>query len=362
MKQWFILQLSELIKKSDKLKALNPYDASAIVLDVSEGDDEVKLTIKSDNLKFAQKLDIEKNLKAQFSEKYPDSSLLVSFKKTVVKEKSANPKAVEADGENSRLGVKKQTKAIPGVSKVIAVASGKGGVGKSTVSSNLAVSLSKKGYKVGLLDADIYGPSAPLMFNLKGPMAVASGNRIIPLENYGVKVASMGFLADDTTPVIWRGPVVSGVVNQLIYETVWGELDYLVVDLPPGTGDVQMTLMENLPIYTGIVVSTPQMVALLDAHKGLSMFEKLEVPVLGVVENMAFFSCPSCGHNEEIFGHEAMEEFKKSRRLELLSRIPLQSAIRKAADAGAPVALEDSKLAEPYHKLADAVIAYSPKY
>ena len=286
----------------------------------------------------------------------------MNYKKSSTKDRNSSPKAAEGKADNSRLGVKKQTKAIPGVSKVIAVASGKGGVGKSTVSSNLAVSLSKKGFKVGLLDADIYGPSAPLMFNLKGPMEVASGNRIIPLENYGVKVASIGFLADETTPVIWRGPVVSGVLNQLIYETVWGEIDYLVVDLPPGTGDIQMTLMENLPIFTGIVVSTPQMVALLDAHKGLSMFEKLDVPVLGVVENMAFFSCPSCGHNEEIFGQEAMEDFKKSRHLKLLTRIPLQSAIRKAADEGAPVALKNDDLAEPYHKLADAVVSYSPEY
>ena len=249
-------------------------------------------------------------------------------------------------------------KAIPGVGRVIAVSSGKGGVGKSTVSSNLAVALAKRGKSVGLLDADIYGPSAPLMLGLKGPMPVSGGNRIQPLENYGVKCVSFGFMTDEANPVIWRGPMVAKALKQLFYETNWGEVDFLIIDLPPGTGDVQMTMIEQLPIHGGVVVSTPQSVALLDAHKGLTMFEKMKVPVLGVVENMSHFTCPSCGHEEAIFG-DGVEDFSEQRQVPIIAKIPLLSKIRERADSGKPIALDEDGVAKHYQSLAEVVIERS---
>ena len=219
MKQWVEGQLVKFIEENEQFKGLDLIES---LLDVSTSENELSIKIKSDNLKFAQKLSLERYLEASLNESFPEMKLLVSFRKTSANtSKNSSPKPADKE-ETGKLGVKKQTQAIPGVSKIIAVSSGKGGVGKSTVSSNLAVSLANLGHKVGLLDADIYGPSAPLMFGLEGSMQVASGNRIVPRENYGVKIASIGFLAEDAAPVIWRGPVVSGVLKQLMYETVWG--------------------------------------------------------------------------------------------------------------------------------------------
>ncbi len=267
---------------------------------------------------------------------------------------SASPQ-VQANPQGP-FGIKWKQKAIPGVSKVVAVSSGKGGVGKSTVSVNLAVGLANQGYRVGLLDADLYGPSAPLLMGIDGVMPVTPEQRMKPLEKYGVKVVSFGFMSDPYHPVIWRGPMIAKALEQLFYQTEWGELDYLVIDLPPGTGDVQLTMIENLPLYQGIVVSTPQAVALLDAHKGLSMFEKLNVPVLGLVENMSHFQCGSCGHFEDIFGQAQIEAFAEERRVNIIARIPLSRRIREASDQGVPVILHDPAHAQYYLEIVEKLL------
>ncbi|HYX39857.1 MAG TPA: Mrp/NBP35 family ATP-binding protein [Oligoflexus sp.] len=254
------------------------------------------------------------------------------------------------------FGVKMQLKPIPGVKKVIAVSSGKGGVGKSTVSVNLAAGLAAQGQAVGLLDADLYGPSAPLMMGIHGPISISADQKMIPHEKHGVKVMSFGFMSDPYHPVIWRGPMIAKALEQLFYQTVWGELDYLIIDLPPGTGDVQLTLIENVPLHGGIVVSTPQAVALLDAHKGLSMFEKLKVPVLGLVENMSHFRCSSCGHLDDIFGQAQIEAFAEERKIPIIGRIPLHRRIREASDGGIPVINLDPEFALYYMPIIEAVL------
>jgi ATP-binding protein involved in chromosome partitioning len=238
-------------------------------------------------------------------------------------------------------GLNIDKRAIPGVQNVIVVASGKGGVGKSTVSTNLAVALGKLGKRVGLLDADIYGPSAPMMLGLTGTLHLSDDNKLIPKEAHGIKTMSFGFLSDHYHPVIWRGPMISKALQQLFYDVAWGELDYLVVDLPPGTGDIQLTLIERLPIHGALIVTTPQDIALLDAHKALSMFTKLEVNVLGVVENMSQFACPHCGGDVDIFGHEGVNRFSEERKLPVLCRIPLNKTIRMNCDAGTPAAMRE---------------------
>ena len=253
------------------------------------------------------------------------------------------------------FGVKRDLRAIPGVKHVVLVASGKGGVGKSTVSANLAVALAKD-FRVGLLDADIYGPSSQMLLGLSGSLPVTGDNKLLPLEGHGVKVVSFGFLTDAAQPVIWRGPMASKALEQFFYDVDWGELDYLVVDMPPGTGDVQLTFMEKLPVAGAIIVTTPQDVALIDAKKALSMFRKLDVNVLGAVENMSAFHCPSCGHEEHIFGKDSFTTFLREHELALLAQIPLRKEIRLRSDEGKPVArAAEAALATPWQELAAAV-------
>ncbi|MCX6124591.1 MAG: Mrp/NBP35 family ATP-binding protein [Proteobacteria bacterium] len=254
------------------------------------------------------------------------------------------------------FGLNIDKRAIPGVRNVILVASGKGGVGKSTVSTNLAVALKSKGLRVGLMDCDVYGPSAPILMGIRGHLQVGTGGKLLPLEGHGVKVVSFGFLTDARSPVIWRGPLVSKAIEQFCYDVAWGDLDVLVVDMPPGTGDVQLTIAEKLPVHGTIIVTTPQDVALVDAHKAISMFEKLEIPIAGVVENMAWHTCTRCGNKEDIFGAKAFEEFLKSRQLPLLTRVPLLRDIRLKSDAGTPPALDStSDFGQPFHVLADTL-------
>ncbi|SMF55028.1 Mrp/NBP35 family ATP-binding protein [Pseudobacteriovorax antillogorgiicola] len=314
-----------------------------------------RVKIASDGLNLNHKVALEGFLVEGIPEDFNISIYFKRLKQTSgISVKSAGPAPMDKP-KTGPFGFPIQKRAIPGVSKVIAVSSGKGGVGKSTVSTNLAVSLAKAGQKVGLLDADIYGPSAPLMLGLTGPMPVIGGNRIVPLEGHGVKCVSFGFMTDESNPVIWRGPMVAKALKQMFYETAWGELDYLVIDLPPGTGDVQMTMIEQLPIHAGVIVTTPQNVALLDAHKGLTMFQKLKVPVLGVVENMSHFSCPKCGHEEAIFG-DGVKTFSEQRDLPIIGQIPLLSKIREAADSGRPIAADDGYLSSYYSDLAKIVV------
>ena len=229
-------------------------------------------------------------------------------------------------------------RSIPGVRNVVAVASGKGGVGKSTISANLAVALARTGARVGLLDADIYGPSIPTLFRLKGHRLTGEDNMILPAEAHGLRIVSIGFLLEEDSPVIWRGPMLMKALEQFLHGTKWGELDYLVIDLPPGTGDVQISLVQMTPVAGAVVVTTPQDLALIDVKKAVRMFEKVGVPILGVVENMSYFLCPHCAGRSEIFGHGGARKACAEMELRFLGEVPLQMALREASDAGEPLA------------------------
>jgi ATP-binding protein involved in chromosome partitioning len=226
---------------------------------------------------------------------------------------------------------------VPGVDAIIAVASGKGGVGKSTVAVNLALGLSAIGLSVGILDADIYGPSMPRLLGLRGRPEPISGRILKPLERYGLKVMSIGFLVEEETPMIWRGPMVISALTQMLREVAWGDLDVLVVDMPPGTGDAQLTMAQQVPLAGAVIVSTPQDLALIDARKGLNMFHRVDVPVLGIVENMSYFLCPHCGERTDIFGHGGAEHEARRIGVPFLGAVPLHAAIRELSDAGTPV-------------------------
>jgi ATP-binding protein involved in chromosome partitioning len=243
---------------------------------------------------------------------------------------------------------------VKGVKNIIAVASGKGGVGKSTTSVNLALALAEEGATVGVLDADIYGPSQPRMMGVSGQPDTKDGKTLEPKENYGVQVMSIGFLVEEETPMIWRGPMVVQALNQLLNETNWRELDYLIIDLPPGTGDIQLTLAQKIPVSGCVIVTTPQDIALLDARKGLKMFEKVAVPVLGIVENMSTHICTNCGHEEPIFGAGGGKEMADQYDIDLLGSLPLDIRIRKETDAGKPTVAADpnSDIALTYREIA----------
>ena len=248
---------------------------------------------------------------------------------------------------------------LPGIRSVIAVASGKGGVGKSTTSVNLALALGRLGQSVGLLDADIYGPSQPRMLGITGKPRSADGKKLMPMTNYGVRVMSMGFLVDEDAPMIWRGPMVQSAIQQMLTDVEWGELDFLVVDLPPGTGDAQLTMAQRVPLAGAVIVSTPQDIALLDARKALNMFRKVDVPVLGIVENMSYFVCPHCGGRAEIFSHGGARRTAEKFGVDFLGEIPLDLLIREETDAGRPPVIShpDGPQAEAYLAVGRSVIA-----
>ena len=247
---------------------------------------------------------------------------------------------------------------LPGIKNIIAVASGKGGVGKSTTAVNLALALSAEGARVGLLDADIYGPSQPLMMGLQGQRPeTPDGKHLTPVMNYGIQTMSIGYLVDTDQAMVWRGPMVTQALQQLLNDTSWDNLDYLVIDLPPGTGDIQLTLAQKIPVTGAVIVTTPQDIALLDARKGLKMFEKVGVPILGLVENMAIHVCSHCGHAEHIFGEGGGERMAQEYGVELLGSLPLDISIREATDQGKPsvVNAPDSAIARYYRDIAQRV-------
>ena len=299
------------------------------------------------HIKKRAEADVIKTIKEKVSE---EAKVMVNIK-VEAPAKPSNPNLIK--GKN-----------IPGIKNIIAVASGKGGVGKSTITANLAVSLSKLGYKVGILDADIYGPSIPIMFDVvkERPLSTTIDGRskMKPVENYGIKVLSIGFFTTPEQAVIWRGPMASKALNQLIFDAAWGDLDYMLIDLPPGTGDIHLSIMQSMPITGAVVVSTPQAVALADARRGVAMFqqENIQVPVLGVIENMAYFTPEELPENKYyIFGKEGAKNLSEDLNISFLGEIPLVQSIREAGDSGRPAALqEETPLAKAFEIITKEVI------
>jgi ATP-binding protein involved in chromosome partitioning len=233
-----------------------------------------------------------------------------------------------------------QRQPLPGVKNVIAVGAGKGGVGKTTVAVNLAIALARAGSRVGLIDADIYGPNVPIMLGLRTELTT-DGEKILPAEKYGLRIISMGFLTKDDAPIIWRGPMLHGALQQFFREVRWGRLDYLVVDLPPGTGDVALSLSQTVPVAGAIVVTTPQQVSLADSRRAVAMYRKLNIPSLGIIENMSYFPCPKCGHEADIFGHGGGEQMATELGVPFLGRLPIAQQIREGSDSGVPIVIGD---------------------
>ncbi len=292
---------------------------------------------------------------------YPAKSVFEEIRAVFAKQLAGMPGIGQADiGVESLIvghAVQTNVKLIPGVRNIIAVASGKGGVGKSTTAVNLALALAAEGAKVGMLDADIYGPSQPTMLGLSGKPETVDGKTMEPKVNHGIQAMSIGFLVDAETPMVWRGPMVTGALEQLLRDTNWKDLDYLVVDLPPGTGDIQLTLAQRVPVTGAVIVTTPQDIALLDARKGLKMFEKVNVPILGIVENMSTHICTNCGHEEHIFGAGGGERMAKDYNVDVLGSLPLTLQIREQTDSGTPtvVADPDGEVAKIYKQIARRV-------
>ena len=347
-------------KKEQILKALETITVAG------EGKNMVESEAVKNVMTFADEIivDIVLSTPAMHVKKRAEADIIKTIKEKVSAEAkvSVNIKVaapVQAANPNLIKG-----KNIPGIKNIVAVASGKGGVGKSTITANLAVSLSKQGYKVGILDADIYGPSIPMMFDVvkERPLSTSVNGRskMKPVENYGVKVLSIGFFTTPEQAVIWRGPMASKALNQLIFDASWGDLDYMLIDLPPGTGDIHLSIMQSMPITGAVVVSTPQPVALADARRGIAMFQQknIQVPVLGVIENMAYFTPEELPDNKYyIFGKQGAQNLSEDLNVGFLGEIPLVQSIREAGDSGRPAALqEETPLARAFEKITKKVI------
>ncbi len=292
---------------------------------------------------------------------YPARSQIDPIRKAVVAALSVLPGVAKVDANVYQKivahAVQRSVKTLPNVRNIIAVASGKGGVGKSTTAVNLALALAAEGASVGMLDADIYGPSQPMMLGITGRPESKDGKTLEPMIGHGIQASSIGFMIDAETPMVWRGPMVTQALEQLLRDTNWRDLDYLVVDLPPGTGDIHLTLAQKIPVTGAIIVTTPQDIALIDARKGLKMFEKVGIPILGVVENMATHLCSNCGHEEHIFGQGGGQKMAKDYDIEYLGGLPLDIRIREQADSGTPTVVADpgGAIAESYRAIARRV-------
>ena len=276
---------------------------------------------------------------------YPAKSQFDAIRKSVINAVRELPGvknvSVNVSSQIMAHAVQRGVKLLPGVKNIIAIASGKGGVGKSTTAVNLALALSAEGAQVGILDADIYGPSQPMMLGITGRPESVEENTIEPMEGHGLQASSIGFLIDEDAPMVWRGPMVTSALEQLLRQTRWRDLDYLIVDMPPGTGDIQLTLSQKVPVTGAVIVTTPQDVALLDARKGLKMFEKVGVPIVGIIENMSTYVCTQCGHEEHIFGSGGGEKMCQEYAVDFLGALPLNLSIREQADAGRPTLVAD---------------------
>jgi ATP-binding protein involved in chromosome partitioning len=297
---------------------------------------------------------VKVNVVLGFPAKGIADTLAAAVKQRVEAVDGVSAAAVDVSWKVTAHSVQKSLKPIDNVKNIIAVASGKGGVGKSTTAVNLALALSAEGAKVGILDADIYGPSQPRMLGISGKPDSKDGSSLEPMTSYDLQAMSIGFLIEEETPMIWRGPMVTQALEQLLNDTNWTELDYLVIDLPPGTGDTQLTLAQKVPVSGAVIVTTPQDIALLDARKGLKMFQKVEVPVLGVVENMSIHICSKCGHEEHIFGEGGGKTMAEQYGIQLLGALPLDIHIRQETDSGKPsvVAQPESRITEIYREIA----------
>ncbi|MAO56791.1 MAG: iron-sulfur cluster carrier protein ApbC [Rhodospirillaceae bacterium] len=334
---------------------------AGMIQGLQEKDGHVAFAIEIDPARAGEMEDVRKE--AEKTVHAMDGVLTVTAVLTAEKKGEAGPPPPQAAqaraGGQGGQGQAPQAGAdlLPGVTSIIAVASGKGGVGKSTTAVNLALGLAAEGHKVGLLDADIYGPSMPRMMGITGQPTSADGKTLDPMENYGVKVMSMGFMVDEETPMIWRGPMVQSALEQMMRDVNWGELDVLVVDMPPGTGDAQLTMAQRVPLTGAVIVSTPQDIALLDARKGLNMFRKVDVPVFGIIENMSYFSCPNCGDRTEIFGHGGAHKEADRLGVDFLGEVPLHLDIRTNADGGTPivVSVPEGEHAQKYREIARGV-------
>ncbi|MEI8264418.1 MAG: iron-sulfur cluster carrier protein ApbC [Betaproteobacteria bacterium] len=292
---------------------------------------------------------------------YPAKSQVPALRKALIAAARTLPGvenvSIQIGWKITAHAVQRGVQLLPRVKNIVAVASGKGGVGKSTTTVNLALALAAEGAKVGILDADIYGPSQPMMMGITGRPESEDGKSMMPLANYGVEVMSIGFLVDEDQAMIWRGPMATQALDQLLRQTNWGDLDYLLVDMPPGTGDIALTLSQRVPLTGAVIVTTPQDIALIDAKKGLTMFEKVGVPILGIVENMAVYCCPNCGHTEHIFGADGGKRMAEQFKVDHLGSLPLNLSIRQQADEGRPtvVADPDGEIAALYKTVARSV-------
>jgi ATP-binding protein involved in chromosome partitioning len=303
------------------------------ILDVYGVDEQEPKTIKiaSDGLSLKEKSHLESTLLPKLNALGINQ---IHFQRRNQQLPSVTPQSQGTSLKRNAFGIQRQVRPIHGVQSVIVVASGKGGVGKSTSAAHLALCLQQNGYRVGILDADIYGPSMGHLFNLTGTFTVSAEGKLEPRQSHGLQIASFALLTDVKNPFMWRGPLVSKAVEQLCFDVAWENLDFLIIDTPPGTGDVHLTLAETIPISGAIIVSTPEEMALIDAHKAASMFERLEVPLLGVIENMAWFNCSRCGHHEDLFGHENFQRFLDAHGVKVIAKVPFSKQIRSVTDHG----------------------------